>query len=46
MVKDIAIYLFIMIILVSVTDDMAPMVSFLAALGAFIWVIMVTIRRW
>lgn len=46
MIKDILIYLAVMIILVGIADRLDPMTSFIVATGAFVWLIMETVGRW
>lgn len=46
MIKDIAIYLFIMVILVSVVDYIDPLTACLVATGAFVWLIAEAGGRW
>lgn len=46
MIKDILIYLSVMVILAYVADRLDPMVAFIAAIGAFVWLILETVGRW
>ena len=46
MIKDIAIYLLIMVILVSGVDYIDPLTAILVATGAFVWVIAEAGGRW
>lgn len=46
MIKDIAIYLLIMVILVSGVDYIDPLTAILVATGTFVWLIAEAGGRW